>query len=54
MFQKLKSLETSNYEEKAWQSTRIKELVDSGMKKKDAMQLVSKESKYTPWEKKRD
>lgn len=54
MFQHLKKLENNDYLQNVWFSARIKELVDGGMKKKEAVAVVSKESKNKPWEKKND
>lgn len=54
MFQKLKNLQSEDYQEKAWYSGRIRELVDGGMKKKDALKQLSVEMKNKPWEKRSD
>lgn len=51
MFQNLKNLQSTDYEEKAWYSTRIKQLVDCGMKKKDAVATANKEANDKPWRK---
>ena len=54
MFQHLKKLENNNYLQTVWISARIKELVDGGMKKKEAVAVANNESKNKPWEKHRD
>lgn len=54
MFQNLKTIERNDYSENVWYSTRLKELVDSGMKKKEAVVQMKEEAMFKPWEKKND